>query len=107
MVCHEAEEDGTLNTEETKLIRSVIEFDDLEVGDILVPRVNIVAVDISSSMEDIKKIFGKERRLGLYPQRLRRLRLHPRQVSVQAGRGKLRRKADKFAHTKLHRFLYN
>lgn len=56
----EAEEDGTLGNEETKLIRSVIEFDDLEVGDILVPRVNIIALDINSSMEDIKKVFCKE-----------------------------------------------
>ena len=56
----EAEEDGTLKTEETELIRSVIEFDDLEVGDILVPRVNIVAVDVSSSMDEIKKVFAKE-----------------------------------------------
>ena len=56
----EAEEDGTLKTEETELIRSVIEFDDLEVGDILVPRVNIVAVDVASSMDDIKKVFAKE-----------------------------------------------
>ncbi len=56
----EAEEDGTLKEEETQLIRSVIEFDDLEVGDILVPRVNIVAVDISSSMDDIRKVFAKE-----------------------------------------------
>lgn len=56
----EAEEDGTLKTEETELIRSVIEFDDLEVGDILVPRVNIVAVDVSSSMDEIKKVFAQE-----------------------------------------------
>ena len=59
-IVEEAEEDGTLNTEETKLIRSVIEFDDLEVGDILVPRVNVVAVDVSSSMEDIRKVFDRE-----------------------------------------------
>ena len=59
-IVEEAEEDGTLKTEETKLIRSVIEFDDLEVGDILVPRVNIVAVDVASSMDDIIKVFGKE-----------------------------------------------
>ncbi len=59
-IVEEAEEDGTLNTEETKLIKSVIEFDDLEVGDILVPRVNIVAVDFESSMEDIRKVFNKE-----------------------------------------------
>lgn len=59
-IVEEAEEDGTLNTEETKLIRSVIEFDDLEVGDILVPRVNIVAIDVNDSMEDIRKVFAKE-----------------------------------------------
>ena len=56
----EAEEDGTIKTEETNLIRSVIEFDDLEVGDILVPRVNVVAVDVESSMEEIRAIFEKE-----------------------------------------------
>ncbi|MBE7061331.1 MAG: HlyC/CorC family transporter [Clostridiales bacterium] len=59
-IVEEAEEDGTLNTEETKLIRSVIEFDDLEVGDILVPRVNIVAIDVSSTMEEIRAVFDKE-----------------------------------------------
>ncbi len=59
-IVEEAEEDGTLKTEETQLIRSVIEFDDLEVGDILVPRVNIVAIDISSSMDDIRRVFSKE-----------------------------------------------
>ncbi len=59
-IVEEAEEDGTLNTEETKLIRSVIEFDDLEVGDILVPRVNIVAVDVSSTMDEIRKVFDRE-----------------------------------------------
>ena len=59
-IVEEAEEDGTLREEETELIRSVIEFDDLEVGDILVPRVNIVAIDINDSMEEIRKVFDKE-----------------------------------------------
>ena len=59
-VVEEAEEDGTIRKDETRLIRSVIEFDDVEVGDILVPRVNMVAADVSSSMEEIKKIFEKE-----------------------------------------------
>ncbi len=56
-IVEEAQEDGTLRQEETRLIRSVIEFDDLEVGDILVPRVNIVAVDTSEPMEEIRKVF--------------------------------------------------
>jgi len=59
-IVEEAEEDGTLRDDETELIRSVIEFDDLEVGDILVPRVNIVAVDVSSSMDEIRKVFDNE-----------------------------------------------
>ena len=59
-VVEEAEEDGTLKEEETRLIRSVIEFDDLEVGDILVPRVNIVAVEVQSPMEDIRRVFDEE-----------------------------------------------
>ncbi len=59
-VVDEAAEDGTLKKDETKLIRSVIEFDDLEVKDILVPRVNVVAVNINSSMNKIKSIFEKE-----------------------------------------------
>ncbi len=59
-VVEEAEEDGTLNEEETKLIRSVIEFDDVEVGDILIPRVNMVAVESSTSVDKILKIFEKE-----------------------------------------------
>lgn len=59
-VVEEAEEDGTLREEETKLIRSVIEFDDVEVGDILVPRVNIVAIDVTTPFDEIKDIFDKE-----------------------------------------------
>ena len=59
-VVEEAEEDGTIKKEETRLIRSVIEFDDLEVSDILVPRVNITAADLTSSMDEIKMLFEKE-----------------------------------------------
>ena len=59
-VVEEAEEDGTLRKDESKLIKSVIEFDDVEVGDILVPRVNISAVEVNSTMEEIKNTFVKE-----------------------------------------------
>ena len=59
-VIEEAEEDGTIKEEETKLIRSVIEFDDLEVGDVLVPRVNVVAVEKNTDVEKIRRIFDKE-----------------------------------------------
>ncbi len=59
-VVEEAQEDGTLGKDETEMIRQVIEFDDVEVGDILVPRVNVVAVDFESSMDEIKSKFINE-----------------------------------------------
>ena len=56
-IVDEAEEDGTLKEEESELIRSALEFDDLEVGDILIPRVSVEAVPINASMDNIMKVF--------------------------------------------------
>ena len=53
----EAEEDGTLKEDESELLRSALEFDDLKVEDILIPRVNVVAVRKDSSMEEILATF--------------------------------------------------
>ncbi|MBQ9729945.1 MAG: HlyC/CorC family transporter [Clostridia bacterium] len=53
----EAEEDGTLKEDESELVRSALEFDDLKVEDILVPRVDVIAVNENSTMEDIRKVF--------------------------------------------------
>ena len=58
-IVEEAEEDGTLKQEESKLIRSVIEFDDLEVENILTPRVNIVAIEKDMPNDEIQAIFQK------------------------------------------------
>ena len=41
----EAENDGELTDRESQLIRSAIEFDDVEVEEILTPRVDVVAVE--------------------------------------------------------------
>ena len=49
----EAENEGGLDQHESQLIRSAIEFGDLEAGDILTPRVDIVAVEDSATMDDI------------------------------------------------------
>ena len=53
----EAEEDGTLKEDESELLRSALEFDDLKVEDILIPRVNVVAVRQDSTMEEILATF--------------------------------------------------
>lgn len=53
----EAQEEGSLDKEEQQLISSAIEFDDALVEDILVPRVNVVAVSLDMPMEQIKNLF--------------------------------------------------
>jgi CBS domain containing-hemolysin-like protein len=53
----EAEESGTLKEEESELLRSALEFDDLKVEDILVPRVDVFAVAEDSTMDEIRKVF--------------------------------------------------
>lgn len=60
-IVNEAQEDGTLKEEESDLIRSAIEFDDLEVKDILVPRINVIAVPSDATKQEIKKVFDSER----------------------------------------------
>ena len=56
----EAEDQGGLDREESQLIRSAIRFDDLEAGDILTPRVDVVAVDEGSTLEEVASVFAAE-----------------------------------------------
>lgn len=53
----EAQEDGSLDVSERELISSAIEFDDAEVEDILVPRVNVIAVSLDTPMDKVKALF--------------------------------------------------
>jgi len=55
----EAEESGALKEDESELVRSALEFDDLKVEDILVPRVNVYAVNENSTMDEVKEVFEK------------------------------------------------
>ncbi len=55
----EAEESGTLREDESELVRSALEFDDLKVEDILVPRVDVYAVGEDWTMDEIKEVFEK------------------------------------------------
>lgn len=64
----EAQNDGGIDENEGDLIKSVIEFYDLDVADILIPRVDVVAVDCEDTNEEIDKIFDETRfsRLPVY-----------------------------------------
>lgn len=53
----EAENEGGLDEHESKLIRSAIEFEDLDVGDIMVPRIKVISVEDTDTMEEIYRTF--------------------------------------------------
>jgi len=53
----EAQSDGGIDERNGELIRSAIEFNDLDANDILTPRVNIVAVDRKMTMDKITDLF--------------------------------------------------
>ena len=55
----EAGNDGELTDRESELIRSAIEFDDVEVGEILTPRVDVVAVADDISLEELAQTFAE------------------------------------------------
>ena len=54
----EAHTGGEIDENESELIRSSIEFDDIDVGDILVPRVDVEAVDKYAPLGEIERVFN-------------------------------------------------
>jgi magnesium and cobalt exporter, CNNM family len=53
----EVEHEGVINKTESDLIRSAIEFNDVDVEDIFTPRIDIVGVDEEDTLDSIKKTF--------------------------------------------------
>ena len=58
-IIEEAEEEGDFDKEESTLIKSAIEFADLEVAEIFTPRIDITAIPRSATAEEIKKVFNE------------------------------------------------
>ncbi len=61
-------EEGILEVHESKMINNIFEFGDQDAQDIMTPRVNIIAIPIDSTYEEIVKVFAEERfsRLPVY-----------------------------------------
>ena len=53
----EAENEGGINSQEGELIRSAIEFNDTDVEEILTPRVDVIAIEEDTPMQEIAQIF--------------------------------------------------
>ena len=48
-----AEDEGVIDEERTDLVQSALQFDDLTIAQVLTPRIDMVAVDVEDSMDDI------------------------------------------------------
>jgi len=53
----EAETEGSIEKEQSELIQNAIEFNDLEAWDVLTPRVDVVAIDITTTKDEVAKVF--------------------------------------------------
>lgn len=58
-IVNEAESGGGIDDYEVELIRSAIEFNDMEAGNILTPRVDVVGADIDDPVEEIEELFNR------------------------------------------------
>ena len=65
-IVEEAQIGGSIGKEQQELITNAIEFDDLEAIDVITPRVDIVAVELGTSVEEIGRTF-KESGLSRLP----------------------------------------
>ncbi|MGE7366513.1 HlyC/CorC family transporter [Desemzia incerta] len=60
LLVDEAQNSGGIENHEHQLIRSAITFNELEVQDILTPRVDVIGTDVNSSLEEIETLFLTE-----------------------------------------------
>lgn len=68
----EIEEQGVIEEQESELVKSALEFDEITVNEILIPRVKIVGVEIGMSLDEIQELFITEMysRLPVYEKSL-------------------------------------
>ncbi len=55
------EEQGVLEQQESEMVRSVLDFDETSVEEVLTPRVDVVGIDVESTQEEIRNIIKTQR----------------------------------------------
>lgn len=68
----EIEKEGVIEEQESELVKSALEFDEITVNEILIPRTKVVGVEIGDTIDEIKEIFSSElySRLPVYEKSL-------------------------------------
>ena len=59
-IIDEIEDEGVLEEQESDLVRSALQFDEITADEIITPRVRIVAVDVNDSAEEVREKFLSE-----------------------------------------------
>ena len=61
-----AEDEGVIDENETELLQSALEFTDLDAGDILTPRIDVVGFEINAPIDEILSVIS-ESQFSRYP----------------------------------------
>ena len=74
-IVEEAETVGGIEKEQSELIQNAIEFNELEAWDVLTPRVDVVAIDITTPKDEVMSIFRETEfsRLPVYEESIDRV----------------------------------
>lgn len=59
-IIDEIEDEGVLEQQESNLVRSALEFDEITVDEIITPRVSITAVEINDAADEVRRKFLSE-----------------------------------------------
>ena len=93
-IVEEAEIEGGIDAHESELIRSAIEFTDVAVEEILTPRVEVEAIDIEATDDEITEIFAScgYSRLPVYQETIDNIIgvLHEKDFFIGRGRKSIR-----------------
>ncbi|WP_102029211.1 hemolysin family protein [Salirhabdus sp. Marseille-P4669] len=56
-----SEQEGVIDKDEWRLIHRSMNFDDTITGEVLTPRIDMVAIDVNDTLDSVKKVFFDER----------------------------------------------
>ena len=54
-------EEGVIESEEKKMINNVFDFGDAVAKDVMVPRIDMVMVDVNATFDELMELFQNER----------------------------------------------
>ncbi len=105
--CHRNE---LITLEEKKMVKNIINIDDIKVGDVMTPRTDVVAVQQDSSLEEIKKLIidSEHSRIPVFKRNLDSIVgfIHSKDLAKFIGSEKSSELSDFKIHSIIRKILY-